>query len=206
MKIAVASTKGGSGKTTSAMLIAAGLARHGSTLVIDADEQGSALSWGNRDEVELPYEVIHTKKLHINVPKFAEKFDHVVVDCPPGDIGIISRAIQSADHVILTAQPTPADLDKLLEVDELVTEWRDEETDLPTLHVLLTRVVKQSNQQFAVREIIERNMLEMFDTEIYNRVKISLTHGASIDDTDDLHGYEDVVAELMKIHKEAVNA
>ena len=44
--IAVANQKGGVGKTTVAMNMAAGLIRrHGSCIVIDSDPQGSATLW-----------------------------------------------------------------------------------------------------------------------------------------------------------------
>ena len=43
--IAVANQKGGVGKTTLAMNMAAGLARRGSCIVVDADEQRSATMW-----------------------------------------------------------------------------------------------------------------------------------------------------------------
>ena len=43
--IALVGNKGGAGKTTLAVNLAAGLARHDSVAVIDADPQGSALQW-----------------------------------------------------------------------------------------------------------------------------------------------------------------
>ena len=44
MRLAVINLKGGTGKTTSAVYLAAALARRGRTLLVDADPQGSALS------------------------------------------------------------------------------------------------------------------------------------------------------------------
>jgi len=48
MKYAVVNTKGGVGKTTTAVHLATLLARQGPTLLIDADPQASAASWAAR--------------------------------------------------------------------------------------------------------------------------------------------------------------
>ena len=48
MKITVANVKGGVGKTTTAMFLAAGLARHGRTLLVDAERQRTPLVGAGR--------------------------------------------------------------------------------------------------------------------------------------------------------------
>jgi chromosome partitioning protein len=45
MRIALVNQKGGVGKSTSAVYLAAGLARQGRTLLVDADPQQTVLSW-----------------------------------------------------------------------------------------------------------------------------------------------------------------
>jgi chromosome partitioning protein len=48
MRIAVVNLEGGVGKTTTAVHLAAALADQGRTLLVDADEHRSALSWAER--------------------------------------------------------------------------------------------------------------------------------------------------------------
>jgi chromosome partitioning protein len=45
MRIALVNQKGGVGKSTSAVYLAAGLARYGRTLLVDSDPQQTALTW-----------------------------------------------------------------------------------------------------------------------------------------------------------------
>lgn len=201
MIVAVASSKGGTGKTTSAMMIAAGLSKTGPTLVIDADKQGSALSWARKVD-EIPFEVITAAKLTRDIPKWQQNYEHIVVDCPPGDMTSIGAAIRSAEHVIITAQPTPADLDKIIEVDEIALEEQDDH-GLPTVHVLLTRVIKRTIAQLEARQIIENNEIAVFDTEIFNKQALAMQHSDEID-PNELYGYQEVVDELLAIHKGAI--
>ena len=55
--IAIGIQKGGTGKTTTAVNLAAELAKHGSTLLVDADPQGNATSWLTTEDQELRAEL-----------------------------------------------------------------------------------------------------------------------------------------------------
>jgi chromosome partitioning protein len=74
--IAVVNTKGGTGKTTSAVFLAHGLAEDGKTLLIDADPQGSAMSWSKAvGEDFVPSTVpLPVSDLHVRLPALAESF------------------------------------------------------------------------------------------------------------------------------------
>ncbi|MEM9006262.1 MAG: ParA family protein [Cyanobacteria bacterium P01_F01_bin.86] len=74
MIVTVTSFKGGVGKTTTAVHLAAFLQGNAKTLLIDADPNRSALRWAQRGE--LPFPVIdewHTDRLD-------DKFQHIVID------------------------------------------------------------------------------------------------------------------------------
>jgi chromosome partitioning protein len=72
--VTVASFKGGVGKTTTAVHLAACLQEKGSTLLIDGDPNRSASHWSKRGE--LPFKVIDERQ----AAKHARDFEHIVID------------------------------------------------------------------------------------------------------------------------------
>ena len=58
MRLAITNLKGGTGKTTTAVHLAAGLGRYGRTLLVDADPQGSATEWTMLMEDEGPFDLL----------------------------------------------------------------------------------------------------------------------------------------------------
>lgn len=106
MLLAVAALKGGVGKTTSAVYLAALAAASGRAVtVIDADPQASASDWieSSGDErlqkvtaVEAP-----TDRLLIKAIGRIDGDDVAIVDTPPGNERLLAKAIAAADAVIL---------------------------------------------------------------------------------------------------------
>ena len=113
MIVSVVNQKGGVGKTTLAINLAACFSCAGRrVLLVDADPQGSALAWSGVREAEPLFTVVGMAKptLHRELPALAEQHDAVVIDGPPRVNEIGRAAILASDLVLIPVQPSPPDI------------------------------------------------------------------------------------------------
>lgn len=191
MRIAVVSIKGGAGKTTTTMFLAAALKMQGdSVLVVDTDSQGSALDWATKldwDATAHPKPTLH-KQMWLT-----GSHDHVVIDTPPNDLATAASAMRAADLVVIPLQPTGADFAQFAETAQLVEEVQAL-TDVRAV-VLLTRVVKRTVAAAQVREALEPFGIPVLAAEVPQAQAMAMSYGQEISG---LYAYKDVLAELKE--------
>jgi chromosome partitioning protein len=112
--LAMASQKGGSGKTTLSghLAVQAQLAGAGPVVLIDIDPQGSLADWWNERTAEYPA-FAHTTvaRLAMDLDELRQQgFKLAVIDTPPAITMAIQSVIQVAELIVIPTRPSPHDL------------------------------------------------------------------------------------------------
>jgi chromosome partitioning protein len=105
MIIVVAALKGGVGKTTTSVYLAALAAARNASTLVDADPQASAADWLESVDDEFLASVTlveaPTDRLLLKVLDRVEADEVAVVDTPPGNERLLAKAMERADIVVI---------------------------------------------------------------------------------------------------------
>jgi chromosome partitioning protein len=143
MIIGVLNQKGGVGKTTIAVNIAAFLGKTGRrVLLVDADPQGSALAWSSARAIEPIFPVVGMPKpsLHRDLPALSSHYEVVIIDGAPRVNELARAAILASDIVLIPIQPSPYDVWAAAETVKLIREARQYKEKLQALFVINRRI------------------------------------------------------------------
>lgn len=157
MIITVASFKGGVGKTTTAVHLAAYLQKKKPTLLIDGDPNRSATAYTKRGK--LPFVVADER----GAAKYARDYEHVVIDTEarPDEEDLRSLA-NGCDLLVIPTTPDAMAIDALL-----LTVQALEKVGAKNYRILLTVVPPRPNRDGEeARKMLAARKLSIFKGEI----------------------------------------
>ena len=186
--IALISQKGGSGKTTVAMQLAAGLALEGYRVALaDLDPQESASRWAASAPPEAPFaaEVLRLRGSAAEMSKAlrpaANKADIVVMDCPPSiEHPHTMSALDLCDLALVPVVPTPPALWPTRGLERLIL---DRQQRRPKLRgALIPNRVMRTALAGDVLEVLQDFSLPVLDAALSQRsaYALSAVRGTSV--------------------------
>ena len=168
--IAIVGNKGGAGKTTLSVNLAAGISNQSSIAAIDADPQGSSLQWRAiaGDNVHFPV-YASTFSLKQQAESYSSKNDVVLIDCPPSVKSPQTVSVlEFADVALIPVQPSPMDLWATVHIEKAVAEARETNPELKAL-LVINQLESRTTLSKLVREVLNEIALPVAETAIRRR-------------------------------------
>jgi chromosome partitioning protein len=158
MIITTAAFKGGVGKTTTAVHVAAFLQNDGDTLLVDGDPNRSATRWARRGE-GFSFKVVGEQQ----AAKYGRSFKHIVIDTQARpEEEDIKDLVDGCDLLILPTTPDVLSLDALMQTVDLMRLLGSDQ-----YRVLLTRVPSAPRKDGAeAREMLVTAGFPLFQGKI----------------------------------------
>lgn len=198
MIITVASFKGGVGKTTTAVHLASFMNELGPTLLVDGDQNRSAMTWANPGR--LPFKVV----TDIQMAKYIRDHEHIVIDTQARPTKEdLQELADSCDLLILPTTPKALDLDALLRTVDTLQKM---ECNFKVLLTIVPPPPSQAGKE--AKEMLSSEGIPTFDAEIKRLVAFERAplEGVIVKDYADPRsaiawaGYEQLGKEILGEH------
>lgn len=169
--IAVVNQKGGTGKTTLALNLAAGLARRASTAVVDADPQRSISQWIaiGADNNSLTGAIAIGASPAETIAQLKSSHRYVVIDCPPAvQNPAIAILLAQADIILIPVLPSPLDLWASVEMAALIRQARLRDPALQA-YLILNQVETRNALSRAMQQALAEFDLPVLEASLQRR-------------------------------------
>jgi chromosome partitioning protein len=184
--VALVGNKGGTGKTTLCVNLAAVLSGIAPTVILDADPQGSSLQWRELADSAGAVAVVNAVDDVASVIKSLNR-EHVylVIDCPPSVFAVqTSRVLALCDVALIPVQPSPLDIWATVHIEDKVEEARRTNPGLRAL-LVINQLEPRTTLSRLMREALAELRLPVAETAIRRRVayRSSVLDGRTVMDT-----------------------
>jgi len=172
--ITFANTKGGAGKTTVALVVAAELARLGHRVaLLDADPQQWASRWSRlSDDTKINViSDVSAETIEQQAKDLKKRTDYIIIDLPGGLNPLLAKAIGLSDHVMVPVQGSAMDAVGGAQVLDILKELATQ-CDIRIPHsVVLTRINSIINTRalVAVKSLLAEQQVHILDTPLIER-------------------------------------
>lgn len=180
--ISFASSKGGAGKTTAAIVLATELAQGAGVILIDADPAGRLMRWSRLAALPRRLQAIASggeRTIQDEVARAAAEASFVIIDLEGSASRLSSFAIAESDLVIVPTGDEQQDADEAVEtLAQIAMEGRARRRAVPAA-VLFARTnaaVKSKLERHINAEL--RAAAPAFATELHRRTAFSSLHNA----------------------------
>lgn len=183
MIIGLVNQKGGVGKTTVAINLAAYLARkHPRLCLVDADPQASIIQWQSV-EGNIAFDVKHHPRIFsdADIRKLHRGYAHLIIDSPPAMGELIQSILAFADLAIVPISPSPLDIWSSEETVRLIASVKQKNRNLGS-RFLVNRKIPGTKVGEELRDALQLFNMRMYQTEICQRVVFveSFIYGVSV--------------------------
>jgi chromosome partitioning protein len=169
--VALVGNKGGTGKTTLCVNLAAVLSRTAPTIILDADPQGSSLQWralaGSAGAVTV---VNGVDDVDAVVESSRREHQYIVIDCPPSVHAVqTARVLAMCDVALIPVQPSPLDIWATVHIEDKVEEARRTNPGLRAL-LVINQLEPRTKLSQLMREALAELRLPVAEAAIRRRV------------------------------------
>ena len=183
--IALIGNKGGAGKTTLCVNIAAAFATCQPTVILDADPQRSSLQWHDISEDQPAVDAMPASdNIARDIEQLANDYRYCLIDCPPSAQSTQMRQALAVSHLaIIPVQPSPLDIWATIQVEPEVASAINNNPALRPL-VLVNQFESRSQLSRQTPQALDELSLPVAATRINRRVayRHSFVEGKSVHD------------------------